>query len=74
MLDSLLQWSGTSALLLMYVLMSFYPELYPWNLVAGLAGGICYLGWSLRTSNRAQQLVNAAGIMVCVAGLVRVWG
>ncbi len=74
MLNSLLQWAGTSALLTMYILMSFYPELHPWNLVAGMVGGMCYFTWSLRTANKPQQLVNLAGILVCVAGLLRAWG
>ena len=74
MVNSTLQWTGTSALIVMYVLMSFYPELHPWNIVAGCVGGLCYFAWSLRTRNRAQIIVNAAGIAVCVAGLIKVWG
>mgnify|MGYP006283679351 CR=1 FL=1 len=74
MLNSILQWAGTCALLTMYVLMSFYPQLYPWNLVAGLCGGGFYLAWSLRLKNKPQVLVNLAGITVCAAGLYKVLG
>lgn len=71
MLNSALQWAGTASLLTMYVLMSFYPNLFPANLVAGMLGGGFYLAWSVRTKNKAQQLVNLAGILVCVAGLFK---
>ena len=73
-MNQVLQWLGTTSLLTMYVLMSFYPELHPWNLVAGLMGGSFYCAWSLRVKNRPQILVNLAGITVCVAGLIRAWG
>jgi len=72
--NSTLQWAGTSALLTMYILMSFFPDMYPYNLVAGCVGGICYFAWSLRVRNRAQVIVNLAGITVCLAGLYKVWG
>jgi hypothetical protein len=55
----------------MYVIMSFYKELHPWNLVAGLAGGTLYFIWSARTYNKPQMFVNLAGIAVCVAGLFK---
>ena len=71
MLNSALQWAGTSCLLTMYVLMSFYPNLFPANLVAGMLGGAFYLAWSIRVHNKAQVLVNLAGILVCVAGLIK---
>ena len=73
MLNSTLQWAGTSALITMYILMSFFPQLYPYNIVAGCVGGLCYFTWSLRTRNRAQIIVNAAGIIVCVAGLLKAY-
>lgn len=66
-----LQWLGTASLMVMYVIMSFFPELYPWNLIAGCSGGGFYLLWSWRTRNTPQMIVNAAGITVCVAGLLR---
>lgn len=73
MTDTILQWMGTTALMTMYVIMSFYPELYPMNLVAGITGGGLYLTWSYRQRNTAQILVNAAGILVCALGLIRVY-
>lgn len=74
MFNAVLQWTGTSSLIVMYILMSFYTNLYPFNIVAGLVGGLCYFTWSLRTRNRAQIIVNAAGIIVCIAGLYKAWG
>ena len=74
MLNSTLQWAGTTALITMYILMSFFPELHPWNIVAGCVGGVLYFAWSLRTANKPQQLVNLAGIVVCLAGLYKAWG
>lgn len=74
MLNNALQWAGTTALITMYILMSFFPHLHPWNIVAGCVGGVLYFAWSLRTANKPQQLVNLAGIVVCLAGLYKAWG
>ena len=74
MINQILQWMGTTALIIMYVLMSFYPELHPWNIVAGLIGGVCYFTWTLRVANKPQMIVNAAGIIVCAMGILRAWG
>jgi hypothetical protein len=54
--------------------MSFYPNLYPANLVAGMLGGAFYFAWSVRVKNKAQVLVNLAGIVVCIAGLFKALG
>jgi hypothetical protein len=51
--------------------MSFFPTLHPWNIVCGMAGGTLYFVWSYRTANKPQMIVNAAGILVCLAGLVK---
>ena len=74
MINNVLQWLGTTALIAMYIVMSYFPEHYPLNIVLGLAGGSFYFLWSLRVKNRPQQLVNAAGILVCVGGLIRYFG
>jgi hypothetical protein len=74
MINTVLQWLGTLALIAMYVVMSYFPELHPLNIALGLAGGSFYFLWSLRVKNRPQQLVNAAGILVCVGGLIRHFG
>jgi hypothetical protein len=71
MINSSLQWAGTACLLTMYVLMSFFPEVYPWNLVAGLTGGSMFFAWSLRVKNTQQVIVNLAGITVCCLGLLK---
>ena len=73
MINNVLQWTGTVALLVMYVLMSFFPTLHPWNIVAGLVGGACYLAWTIRVNNRPQLIVNAVAITIGVAGLLKAW-
>jgi hypothetical protein len=73
-LNNTLQWLGTVALIAMYVVMSYFPELHPLNIVLGLAGGAFYLAWSTRLNNRPQQLVNLVGILVCIGGLIRHFG
>lgn len=72
--NELLQWAGTACLLIMYVLMSFFPHLHPWNIVAGLGGGACYLAWCIRVKNRPQMIVNGVALAIGLAGLVRAWG
>ena len=74
MLNSILQWTGTVCLLSMYVLMSFYKELHPWQIVAGVLGGVCYLTWTVRVRNTPQLIVNAVAITIGLAGLYKAWG
>lgn len=74
MINTLLQWAGTACLIAMYVVMSYFPELHPVNIMLGLAGGLLYFTWSVREKNRPQQIVNLAGILVCVGGLIRYFG
>jgi hypothetical protein len=73
-IDNSLQWAGTACLLSMYVLMSFFPHLHPWNIVAGVLGGSCYLLWTVRVRNRPQMLVNGVAIAISLAGLFKAWG
>lgn len=73
MINHILQWTGTTCLITMYIIMSFFPEMHPWNIVAGCAGGVLYFTWSFRVANKPQMIVNAAGVLVCIAGLVRAW-
>jgi len=72
-IDNTLQWAGTVCLLAMYVLMSFFPQLHPWNIVAGVCGGVCYLAWTIRVKNRPQLIVNAVAITIGLAGLLKAW-
>ena len=72
--DNILQWAGTVCLLTMYVLMSFFPHLHPYNIVAGLCGGACYLTWTIRVANKPQMLVNGVAIAIGLAGLYKAWG
>ena len=74
MVNHILQWLGTACLIAMYVVMSYFPELHPVNIMLGLAGGCLYFTWSVRVKNRPQQIVNLAGILVCVGGLIRYFG
>jgi hypothetical protein len=73
-IDNTLQWAGTVCLLTMYVLMSFFPHLHPWNIVAGVLGGACYLTWTVRVANKPQMLVNGVAIAIGLAGLYKAWG
>ena len=74
MLNSVLQWAGTACLLCMYALMSFRPDLHPWNIVCGVLGGACYLVWTVRVANKPQMLVNAVAIAIGAVGLFKAWG
>jgi len=56
----------------MYTLMSF--DIYPWNIVAGFMGGICYLIWSIRVANKPQLVTNVVALTICLFGLFKAWG
>jgi len=73
-LNEVLQWAGTACFMCMYTLMSFFPELHPWNVVFGALGGLCYLGWSARVANMPQTITNIVGVTICIVGLCRAWG
>jgi hypothetical protein len=72
-LNDSLQWAGTACLLTMYVLMSFFPHLHPWNIVAGICGGACYLAWCIRVQNKPQMIVNGVALAIGAAGLFKAW-
>jgi len=74
MINSIQQWSGAACLLAMYTLMSFFPELHPWNIVAGVLGGLCFLAWTIRVGNTPQMIVNLVAITIGLAGLYRAIG
>jgi len=74
MLNNILQWAGTASLIGMYIVMSYFNELHVLQLMLGMLGGMLYLTWSLRTANKAQVLVNTAGILVCIGGLFKALG
>jgi len=73
-IDETIQWLGTANILAMYVIMSYFPELHPWNIVFGLLGGVCFFVWTVRVNNRPQMLINAVAIAVCCGGLFRYFG
>ena len=72
--NSVIQWAGTACFMVMYSLMSFFPNLHPWNIVAGAMGGALYLVWSLRVKNNPQMITNLVGIAICLVGLFKAWG
>ena len=74
MFNNILQWAGTVCLLTMYVLMSFFPHLHPYNIVAGVFGGLLYLIWTLRVRNMPQLIVNAVAMGIGLAGIYKAWG
>ena len=73
-IDNALQWAGTACFMIMYCLMSFYPNLHPWNIVAGATGGALYLVWSLRVANKPQIITNLVGVTICLVGLYKAFG
>jgi hypothetical protein len=70
-INDILQWTGTVCFMAMYTLMSFFPTLFPLNIVAGACGSTCYLIWCFRVANKPQMIVNTIGILVCLAGLAK---
>lgn len=72
--NEIIQWVGTAFVLGMYVVMSYFPQLHPLNIVFGLLGGLCYLVWTLRVKNRPQMLINVVAIAVCAGGLIKYFG
>jgi phosphomannomutase len=56
--NEIIQWTGTVFILTMYVIMSYYPELHPYNIMMGLLGGLCYFTWTVRVKNYPQMLIN----------------
>lgn len=73
-LNEVIQWMGTVFVLTMYVIMSWFPHLYPWNVAAGLIGGLLFLAWTIRVKNWPQLIINVVAITVCVVGLIRHFG
>lgn len=69
-----IQWLGTAFILGMYVLMNYFPELHPWNVILGLAGALCFFTWAYRVANKPQMIINGVAIVVCVGGLVKHFG
>jgi uncharacterized membrane protein len=70
--NDVIQWLGTVSFLVMYTLMSL--DQYPWNIVAGTIGGLCYLVWSIRVQNRPQLVTNLVAITICLVGLYKAFG
>jgi hypothetical protein len=72
--DDILQWAGTACILAMYVLMSLFPQLYPWNIICGFFGGLCYFSWTVRVKNYPQMVVNVVAMTLCLGGLFKYFG
>jgi hypothetical protein len=72
--NEVLQWAGTACFMVMYTVMSFFPERHALQLIAGCLGGSLFLVWSLRVANRQQMIVNAVGITITLVGLYRTLG
>jgi hypothetical protein len=73
-LNDIVQWAGTCSFLVMYTLMSVFPQYHPLNIVAGAVGAVLYLIWSIRVVNKPQMLTNVAGLSICLVGLFKAWG
>lgn len=72
--NEIIQWLGTANILAMYVIMSYFPQLHPWNIVFGLLGGICFFTWTVRVKNYPQMVINAVAVTLCLGGLLKYIG
>ena len=72
--NDVIQWLGTAFILVMYVIMSYFPQLHPWNVLMGLLGGLCYFIWTVRVKNYPQMVINAVAITLCLGGLFKYFG
>ena len=72
--NDIIQWVGTAFILVMYVLMSFFPQLHPWNVICGLLGGLAYFAWTVRVKNYPQMVVNVVAVTLCLGGLFKHFG
>jgi hypothetical protein len=70
--NDILQWLGTACFLIMYTLMSL--DMYPYNVLAGIAGGTFYLIWSIRVKNKPQLVTNVVALTICCVGLYKAFG
>ncbi len=70
-LNEIIQWAGTGFILAMYVIMSYFPQLHPWNIVFGLLGGVCFFVWTVRVKNYPQMVINAVAVTLCLGGLFK---
>jgi len=73
-LNDVVQWAGTCSFLVMYTLMSVFPQLHPMNILAGAVGAVLYLIWSIRVINKPQMITNVVGLSICLVGLYKAWG
>jgi hypothetical protein len=73
-INEIIQWIGTAFILVMYAIMNFFPDLYPWNIAMGLGGAIFFFAWSVRVANKQQMIINGVAIVLCVLGLYKVFG
>jgi hypothetical protein len=73
-LNEIIQWAGTGFILAMYVIMSYFPQLHPWNIVFGLLGGVCFFVWTVRVKNYPQMVINAVAVTLCLGGLFKHFG
>ena len=72
--NDLIQWTGTAFVLAMYVIMSWFPQLHPLNVIAGLCGAIVFFAWTIRVRNYPQMIINVTAAIVCVSGLIKHFG
>ena len=72
--NEIIQWIGTANILVMYVIMSYFPQLHPWNIVFGFLGGVCFFAWTVRVKNYPQMVINAVAITLCLGGLLKHFG
>jgi uncharacterized membrane protein YjjB (DUF3815 family) len=74
MLNSILQWSGAVAIIVMHILNAMGPSAYPWNIVAAFLGTVLFLAWTVRVRNAPQFTVNVVALAIGFVGLYNAFG
>lgn len=72
--NELIQWTGTTFILLMYAVMNLYPDQKFFFQLFGLLGAVCFLTWTIRVKNYPQMTINAVAMTLCIVGLLQHFG
>jgi hypothetical protein len=72
--NELIQWIGTTFVLLMYLVMNVFPEHIVFIQAFGLLGAISFFTWTVRVKNYPQMVINVVAMTLCVVGLLRHFG
>jgi len=65
---------GWHSLLPSHVYADVFGYVYPYNIMAGIVGGMFYLTWSIRVGNKPQLVTNVVALTICCVGLFKAFG